>query len=63
MDDAIWDNTNPCNVSLDDMSGTEVLVNIDGTKNQLPLQQHSRQAYMTRYGTTPIKNVICGTMS
>ena len=32
MDDAIRDNMNPCDVSLDNMSGTEDLVNIDGTK-------------------------------
>ena len=32
MDDAIWDNKNPCDVSLDNMSGTEDLVNIDETK-------------------------------
>ena len=32
MNDAIWDNTNPCDVTYDDMSGTEDLVNIDGTK-------------------------------
>ena len=63
MDDTILDNTNPCNVSLDSMSGTEDLINIDGKQNQLPLQQHSRQVYMTRYGTIPMKNVICGTMS
>ena len=35
LDDAIWDNTNPCDVSLDDMSGTEDLVNIDGTKESI----------------------------
>ena len=35
MDDAIWDNTNPCDVSLDNMSGTEDLVNIDGTKESI----------------------------
>ena len=29
MDDAIWDNTNPCNVSLDDINGIEALTNID----------------------------------
>lgn len=32
MDDDIWDNTNPCDVSLDGTSGTEDLSNIDGTK-------------------------------
>ena len=31
MDDSIWDNTKPYNVSLDNMSGIEDLVNIDGT--------------------------------
>ena len=35
MDDAIWNNTNPYNVSLDDMSGTEDLVNINGTKESI----------------------------
>ena len=32
MDDAIWDNTNPCNASFDNMSGTKTLANIEGTK-------------------------------
>ena len=31
MDDAIWDNTNPCDVSLDNMNCTEALANIHGT--------------------------------
>ena len=35
MDDDIWDNTNPCNVSLDNMSNTEDLVNIDRTKESI----------------------------
>ena len=35
MDDTIWDNTNPCDVSLDNMSGTEDLANIDGTKESI----------------------------
>ena len=35
MDDVIWDNTNPYNVSLDNMSGTEALVNIDRTKESI----------------------------
>ena len=35
MDDAIWDNTNPCKVSLDNMSGAEALANIEGTKESI----------------------------
>ena len=35
MDDDIWNNTNPCDVSLEDMSGIENLVNIDGTKESI----------------------------
>ena len=31
-DDAIWDNTNPCNVSLDTIDGAENAANIDVTK-------------------------------
>mmetsp|Transcript_3771 Transcript_3771/g.4076 ORF Transcript_3771/g.4076 Transcript_3771/m.4076 type:complete len:179 (+) Transcript_3771:294-830(+) len=30
--DAIWDNTNPCDVYLDNTSGTEALANVDVTK-------------------------------
>ena len=33
MDDVIWDNTNSCNVSLDDMNDTEALVNINQKNN------------------------------
>ena len=35
MNDAIWGNTNPCDISLDNISGTEDLVNIDGTKESI----------------------------
>ena len=35
MVDVVWDNTNPCDVSLDNISGTEDLVNIDGTKESI----------------------------
>ena len=35
MNDVIWDNINHCNVSLDDISGIEDLVNIDGTKESI----------------------------
>ena len=35
MNDVIWDNTKPCNVSLDNMSGTEDLVNINGIKESI----------------------------
>ena len=28
-DDAIWDNTDPCNASLDNTSGTKDLANVD----------------------------------
>ena len=34
-DDAIWDNTDPCNVSLDNSSGTEDLANMDVTKESV----------------------------
>ena len=34
-DDAIWDNTNPCNIFLDDTSVTEVLANVDMTKESI----------------------------
>ena len=37
MDDAIQDNTNPCDVYLDNVSGTEDLVNIDGTKESIAI--------------------------
>ena len=36
MGDAIWDKITPCDVSLDNMSGTEALANIDGTKESIP---------------------------
>ena len=35
MDNAIWDNTNPCDVSLEDMGGTEDLANIYVTKESI----------------------------
>ena len=34
-DDTIWDNTDPCNVSLDDTSGIEGLANVDVTKESV----------------------------
>ena len=35
MDDAIWDNTNPYNVSPDDMNGTGAFANIHETKESI----------------------------
>ena len=35
IDDAIWDNTNPCDVSRDNVNGTEVLANIDVTEESI----------------------------
>ena len=32
IDDAIWDNTNPCNLSLDNTNDTAALANIDVSK-------------------------------
>ena len=35
MDDAVWDNTNPWDISLEDINGTEALVNIHGIKESI----------------------------
>ena len=35
MDDAVWDNTNPWDISLEDINSTEALANIHGTKESI----------------------------
>ena len=35
IDDAIWNNENPCNVSIDNTNGTEALANIHMTKESI----------------------------
>ena len=63
MDDAIWDNINPCDVSLDNMSGTEDFINVDGTKESNATATTLTSNVMTKYSTTPMKHLIHGTMS
>ena len=43
-DDAIWDNTNPCNISLDDIDGTKSVAGIDITK----INHHNSNIHITQ---------------
>ena len=60
-DDAIWDNTNPCNVSFDNMDGTEIAAILKSQKNQPSQQQHPCQLKMRSHGLMHMKNLIYST--